>query len=33
MSNTFVDLPHVVGTITNLDGNLIERANVFGLNW
>lgn len=28
MSNTFVGLPHVVGTITNLDGNLIERANV-----
>ncbi|KMV00664.1 hypothetical protein ACS72_03315, partial [Acinetobacter sp. VT 511] len=28
MSNTFVDLPHVVGTITNLDGNLIERANI-----
>ncbi|OAX49473.1 type VII secretion protein EssC [Paenibacillus sp. AD87] len=28
MSNTFVGLPHVVGTITNLDGNLIERANI-----
>lgn len=28
MSNTFVNLPHVVGTITNLDNNLIERAKV-----
>ncbi|MFB5265204.1 type VII secretion protein EssC [Paenibacillus enshidis] len=28
MSNTFVDLPHVVGTITNLDSNLIERAKI-----
>lgn len=28
MSNTFVDLPHVVGTITNLEGSLIERAKV-----
>lgn len=28
MSNTFIDLPHVVGTITNLDSNLIERAKV-----
>lgn len=28
MSNTFVDLPHVVGTITNLDDSLIERAKV-----
>lgn len=28
MSNTFLDLPHVVGTITNLDNNLIERAKI-----
>ncbi|KAF6580622.1 type VII secretion protein EssC [Paenibacillus sp. EKM211P] len=28
MSNTFVNLPHVVGTITNLDNNLIERAKI-----
>ncbi|MDO7905722.1 type VII secretion protein EssC [Paenibacillus sp. JX-17] len=28
MSNTFVDLPHVVATITNLDNNMIERAKV-----
>ncbi|PAK50457.1 type VII secretion protein EssC [Paenibacillus sp. 7541] len=28
MSNTFINLPHVVGTITNLDNNLIERAKV-----
>ncbi|MBO2944181.1 type VII secretion protein EssC [Paenibacillus sp. F411] len=28
MSNTFLHLPHVVGTITNLDNNLIERAKV-----
>jgi S-DNA-T family DNA segregation ATPase FtsK/SpoIIIE len=28
MSNTFERLPHLVGSITNLDGNLIERAKV-----
>ncbi|SDY39330.1 type VII secretion protein EssC [Thermoactinomyces sp. DSM 45892] len=28
MSNTFEGLPHLVGTITNLDGALIERAKV-----
>ncbi|SDE64263.1 DNA segregation ATPase FtsK/SpoIIIE, S-DNA-T family [Paenibacillus sp. cl6col] len=28
MSNTFEKLPHVVGTITNLDESLIERAQV-----
>lgn len=28
MSNTFVDLPHVVGTITNLSSSLMERAKV-----
>ncbi|WP_054958407.1 type VII secretion protein EssC [Paenibacillus dakarensis] len=28
MSNTFLHLPHVVGTITNLDNNLIERAKI-----
>lgn len=28
MSNTFENLPHLVGSITNLDGNLIERAKV-----
>ena len=28
MSNTFLNLPHVVGTITNLDNNLIERAKI-----
>jgi S-DNA-T family DNA segregation ATPase FtsK/SpoIIIE len=28
MSNTFEHLPHLVGSITNLDGNLIERAKV-----
>jgi len=28
MSNTFEKLPHLVGSITNLDGNLIERAKV-----
>ncbi|WP_089965952.1 type VII secretion protein EssC [Lihuaxuella thermophila] len=28
MSNTFENLPHSVGSITNLDGNLIERAKV-----
>lgn len=28
MSNTFVDLPHVVATITNLNSSLIERAKV-----
>lgn len=28
MSNTFAGLPHLVGSITNLDGNLIERAKV-----
>lgn len=28
MSNIFGKLPHVVGTITNLDDNLIERAKV-----
>lgn len=28
MSNTFVDLPHVVGTITNLSSGLMERAKV-----
>ncbi|MNW23486.1 ESX-1 secretion system protein EccCa1 [compost metagenome] len=28
MSNTFINLPHVVGTITNLDNSLIERAKI-----
>lgn len=28
MSNTFTNLPHVVGTITNLENSLIERAKV-----
>ncbi|GAA4722600.1 type VII secretion protein EssC [Brevibacillus fulvus] len=28
MSNTFHDLPHLVGAITNLEGGLIERAKV-----
>lgn len=28
MSNIFSDLPHVVGSITNLDNHLIERAKV-----
>ncbi|MGN7356133.1 type VII secretion protein EssC [Paenibacillus sp. SAF-054] len=28
MSNTFIDLPHVVGTITNLSSSLMERAKV-----
>ncbi|MBA4543286.1 type VII secretion protein EssC [Thermoactinomyces daqus] len=28
MSNTFEHLPHLVGSITNLDGNLIERAKI-----
>ncbi|MDR0266677.1 type VII secretion protein EssC [Paenibacillus sp.] len=28
MSNTFVDLPHVVGTITNLSSSLMERAKI-----
>ncbi|SFX76129.1 DNA segregation ATPase FtsK/SpoIIIE, S-DNA-T family [Thermoactinomyces sp. DSM 45891] len=28
MSNTFEGLPHLVGSITNLDGSLIERAKV-----
>lgn len=28
MSNTFENLPHLVGSITNLDGNLIERAKI-----
>ncbi len=28
MSNTFNDLPHLVGSITNLEGNLIERAKI-----
>lgn len=28
MSNTFNNLPHVVGTITNLDQSLIERAKI-----
>ncbi|MWV43426.1 type VII secretion protein EssC [Paenibacillus sp. HJL G12] len=28
MSNTFIDLPHVVGTITNLNSSLMERAKI-----
>ncbi|MEC0240407.1 type VII secretion protein EssC [Paenibacillus dokdonensis] len=28
MSNTFIDLPHVVGTITNLSSSLMERAQI-----